>query len=350
MRALPAHPTEQAPPAPLGDRSAPSRRAAVRRFLARPPSEGAAASDSHAAPGAPGDAGRCHDRCHVVSGERIGLAPAPPRRLAGEALQNAADAIITGRIGGARVDVAGRGSCARRQRRLCDDRNMTPRKLCWLLTLVLLVVLAAVAAPALPSCVPNCYNADLGRADLGGADLSGADLRLANLVGAWLRGANLSNADLSAADLYGADLRGADLRGANLEHADLYSNFGAADLRGASLAFANLSGAYLYAAALAGGIPGRCRPEQRGSERRYLGRCNPQDRRPERCDSGRRRLGRRVIVPCRPIQRGPDRSRPDRSQSDGSDPDGCGPEWRGPDRGQSCSTRTCVTPTCKART
>ena len=61
----------------------------------------------HAAPGAPGDAGRCHDRCHVVSGERIGLAPAPPRRLAGEALQNAADAIITGRIGGARVDVAG---------------------------------------------------------------------------------------------------------------------------------------------------------------------------------------------------------------------------------------------------
>ena len=61
----------------------------------------------HAAPGAPGDAGRCHDRCHVVSGERIGLAPAPARRLAGEALQHAADASMAGRIVGAGVNVAG---------------------------------------------------------------------------------------------------------------------------------------------------------------------------------------------------------------------------------------------------
>ena len=100
MRALPAHPTEQAPPAPLGDRSAPSRRAAVRRFLHVRPAK-RRHFRFHAAPGAPGDAGRCHDRCHVVSGERIGLAAAPARRLAGEALQNAADAIMTGRIVGA---------------------------------------------------------------------------------------------------------------------------------------------------------------------------------------------------------------------------------------------------------
>ena len=44
---------------------------------------------------------------HIVGGERIGLAPAPARRLAGEALQNAADAIMAGRIVGAGVDVAG---------------------------------------------------------------------------------------------------------------------------------------------------------------------------------------------------------------------------------------------------
>ena len=61
----------------------------------------------HAAPGAPGQAGRCHDRGNIIGGERIGLAPAPARRLAGEALQNAADAIMAGRIVGAGVDVAG---------------------------------------------------------------------------------------------------------------------------------------------------------------------------------------------------------------------------------------------------
>ena len=44
---------------------------------------------------------------HIVGGERIGLAPAPARRLAGEALQNAADAIMAGRIVGAGVNVAG---------------------------------------------------------------------------------------------------------------------------------------------------------------------------------------------------------------------------------------------------
>ena len=43
----------------------------------------------------------------LASGERIGLAPAPARRLAGEALQHAADAIMAGRIIGAGVDVAG---------------------------------------------------------------------------------------------------------------------------------------------------------------------------------------------------------------------------------------------------
>ena len=59
----------------------------------------------HAAPGAPGDAGRCHDGRYVIGGERIGLAPA--RRLAGETLQNAADAIMAGRIIGAGVNVAG---------------------------------------------------------------------------------------------------------------------------------------------------------------------------------------------------------------------------------------------------
>ena len=61
----------------------------------------------HAAPGAPGQAGRCEDGGAIVGGERIGLAPAPARRLAGEALQNAADAIMAGRIIGAGVDVAG---------------------------------------------------------------------------------------------------------------------------------------------------------------------------------------------------------------------------------------------------
>ena len=61
----------------------------------------------HAAPGAPGQAGRCEDGRYIVGGERIGLAAAPARRLASEALQNAAHAIMAGRIGGAGVDVAG---------------------------------------------------------------------------------------------------------------------------------------------------------------------------------------------------------------------------------------------------
>ena len=61
----------------------------------------------HAAPGAPGDAGRCEDGGAIVGGERIGLAAAPARRLAGEALQNAADAIMAGWIIGAGVNVAG---------------------------------------------------------------------------------------------------------------------------------------------------------------------------------------------------------------------------------------------------
>ena len=42
-----------------------------------------------------------------VSGERIGLAPAAARRLAGEALQNAAHASMAGLIIGAGVNVAG---------------------------------------------------------------------------------------------------------------------------------------------------------------------------------------------------------------------------------------------------
>ena len=61
----------------------------------------------HAAPGAPGQAGRCEDGGAIVGGERIGLAAAPARRLASEPLQNAADAIMAGRIVGAGVDVAG---------------------------------------------------------------------------------------------------------------------------------------------------------------------------------------------------------------------------------------------------
>ena len=61
----------------------------------------------HAAPGAPGQAGRCEDGRYVVGGERIGLAPAPARRLSVDALQNAAHAIMAGRIVGAGVDVAG---------------------------------------------------------------------------------------------------------------------------------------------------------------------------------------------------------------------------------------------------
>ena len=44
---------------------------------------------------------------NIVGGERIGLAAAPARRLAGEALQNAAHAIMAGRIVGAGVNVAG---------------------------------------------------------------------------------------------------------------------------------------------------------------------------------------------------------------------------------------------------
>ena len=46
----------------------------------------------HAAPGAPGQACRCEDGRYIVGGERIGLAAAPARRLASEALQHAADA------------------------------------------------------------------------------------------------------------------------------------------------------------------------------------------------------------------------------------------------------------------
>ena len=55
---------------------------------------------------------------HIVGGERIGLAAAPARRLAGEALQNAADAIMAGRIVGAGVNVTGDGSrCGADRRR-----------------------------------------------------------------------------------------------------------------------------------------------------------------------------------------------------------------------------------------
>ena len=61
----------------------------------------------HAAPGAPGQAGRCEDGGAIVRRERIGLAAAPARRLAGEALQHAAHASMAGRIVGAGVNVAG---------------------------------------------------------------------------------------------------------------------------------------------------------------------------------------------------------------------------------------------------
>ena len=54
------------------------------------------------------------DAALVVRRERIGLAAPPARRLAGEALQNAVDAIMAGRIGFARVTVGGADGCADR--------------------------------------------------------------------------------------------------------------------------------------------------------------------------------------------------------------------------------------------
>ena len=77
------------------------------------------------------------------------------------------------------------------------------------------------AAAGVPSCFPNCFEADLR-----GMDMSGQNL-FSNFVNADLRPrgknvTNLSGADLSGANLYSAKLTGANLTGAKLYGANLY--------------------------------------------------------------------------------------------------------------------------------
>ena len=57
--------------------------------------------------GAPWQAGRCEDRGAIVRGDDARLTASAPGRLAGEALQDAADAIMRRRIGGALIAVCG---------------------------------------------------------------------------------------------------------------------------------------------------------------------------------------------------------------------------------------------------
>ena len=71
------------------------------------PRSAAAASDSMPRPVRLGMLAVARMAANIVGGERIGLAAAPARRLASEALQHATDAIMAGRIVGAGVDVAG---------------------------------------------------------------------------------------------------------------------------------------------------------------------------------------------------------------------------------------------------
>ena len=101
----PSRPPSAAPPLPTcASHPGTARRQEPCRWR---PAVGCCRCRFHAAPGAPWQAGRCEDGRYIVGGERIGLAAAPARRLSVDALQNAAHAIMAGRIGGAGVDMAG---------------------------------------------------------------------------------------------------------------------------------------------------------------------------------------------------------------------------------------------------
>ena len=145
------------------------------------------------------------------------------------------------------------------------------------------------ATPGMPSCLPNCYKADLRGLDMSGqnlfstfaqadfspkgttktnlsgaimpganlidANLTGADLTDARLGGAILTGANLSGAGLGRAILTGANLTDANLTATNLNGANLLSvTMNSADLTGANLTGATLNGAYLTGANLTGAV------------------------------------------------------------------------------------------------
>ena len=113
------------------------------------------------------------------------------------------------------------------------------------------------ATPGMPSCLPNCYKADLRGLDMSGqnlfstfaqADFSPKGTTKTNLSGAIMPGANLIDANLNGADLTDAGLVDADLYRANLSGANLWN----ANLTGARLAGANLDGANLIGAQLNG--------------------------------------------------------------------------------------------------
>ena len=145
------------------------------------------------------------------------------------------------------------------------------------------------ATPGVPSCLPNCYKADLRGLDMSGqnlfstfaqadfspkgttktnlsdaimpganlidANLNGANLSGARLGGAILNGANLSGAGLGGAILAGANLTDATLTATNLKSANLNSvTLNNVDLTGADLTGAFLEGAYLSGANLIGAV------------------------------------------------------------------------------------------------
>ena len=79
------------------------------------------------------------------------------------------------------------------------------------------------ATPGMPSCLPNCYKADLRGLDMSGQNLfstfAQADFSPKGTTKTNLTGANLTGADLEYADLYNANLTFATLNGANLNGA-----------------------------------------------------------------------------------------------------------------------------------
>ncbi len=121
------------------------------------------------------------------------------------------------------------------------------------------------ATPGVPSCLPNCYKADLRGLDMSGqnlfstfaqADFSPKGTTKTNLSGAIMPGANLIDANLNGTNLSGARLGGAILNGANLSGAGLGgvilagANLTGANLTDATLTDANLNGANLNSVTL----------------------------------------------------------------------------------------------------
>ena len=99
------------------------------------------------------------------------------------------------------------------------------------------------AISGLPSCFPNCYEADLRGLDMSGQQLV-SDFSWADFSPKGTTKTNLTKVDLTNANLYGADLTGANLTGAILSEAELhYANLSGANLTDAAMDHTDLYGA-----------------------------------------------------------------------------------------------------------